>query len=321
MLVEPHLRLTFLFLVANDDGDGADSLVSEWHQEISWGLIWVIEKVMLEKGWFQWLGLLYFLLVVGEEWVEPVAGVELIVVFLFFVFFFPLGCGWESDCEWDWISFCCLDGFGDGFFLWYFPPSSSVNKSPLSLVPFQSNDMSMDSDCVPHPHFFFALLLMMFFSFVVAEVTVVAVEILFGCFSCVGVDICVFKVDFFLPPQVTWVHPSSSLLGWSPVSGLGLLLVGGMIIVVAAAVVVVVVGRDDVGLVVFWGQDQEKSPSCLQFQHWGLLLSMSTVMIWSSYLYGLKPLLYPNTWSQSSHRVPSHLQTSMLCLLPTHLGR
>ena len=57
---------------------------------------------------------------------------------------------------------------------------------------------------------------------------------------------------FFL--LVTWVHPSSSLLGWSPVSALELVDV-----VVAGAVVVVVVhGGDDAVLVVFCGQDREK---------------------------------------------------------------
>ena len=80
------------------------------------------------------------------------------------------------------------------------------------------------------------------------------------------------------PPRVTWVHPFSSLLGWSPVSGLGLWLVG----VVVAAAVVVVVGGGNVGLVVFWGQDLEKWPSCLQFQHCGLLPSTTTIMTWSS---------------------------------------
>ena len=65
--------------------------------------------------------------------------------------------------------------------------------------------------------------------------------------------------DFFFPLRVTWVYPSSSLLGWSPVSGLGL----GIVIVVAVIAVVlivvaVVVGGGDVRLVVFWGQDLEK---------------------------------------------------------------
>ena len=54
---------------------------------------------------------------------------------------------------------------------------------------------------------------------------------------------------FFL--RAIWVHPSSSL-EWSPVSVLGLPLVGGIITVVAFVIVVaVVVGSDDVGLVVF----------------------------------------------------------------------
>ena len=79
-----------------------------------------------------------------------------------------------------------------------------------------------------------------------------------------------FDGDFFFQPRVTWVHPSSPLLGSSPISIVGL--------VVAAAVVVVVVvdggdvgsgdvGAGDVGLLFFCGQDLEKCPSCLQNQH------------------------------------------------------
>ena len=67
----------------------------------------------------------------------------------------------------------------------------------------------------------------------------------------------VFLRGTFLPPRVTWVHPSS-LLGWSLVSGFGYSS-GGIIIVVAVAAVVVVVvvvdvdgnDVDDFGLVVF----------------------------------------------------------------------
>ena len=91
-----------------------------------------------------------------------------------------------------------------------------------------------------------------------------------------------FKGGFFFRPQVTWVHSSSPLLGWSPVSVLGL-----MVTVAVVVVVVVVSGGDvgggDVGLMVFCGQDLEKYPSCLQFQHRGLLPSTITVIIWLSY--------------------------------------
>ena len=65
----------------------------------------------------------------------------------------------------------------------------------------------------------------------------------------------IFAGDFFFF-LVTWVHSSSSLLGRSPVSALGLPLVGGImsvvaIVVVVVVVVVVVIDGDDVGSVVF----------------------------------------------------------------------
>ena len=100
--------------------------------------------------------------------------------------------------------------------------------------------------------------------------------------SVVASFICGFNGDFFFRPRVTWVHPSSPLLGWSPVSVLGL--------VVAAVIVVVVgggggggdIGGDDVGLLFFCGQDCEKCPSCLQNQHCGFLPSTITVITWLS---------------------------------------
>ena len=94
----------------------------------------------------------------------------------------------------------------------------------------------------------------------------------------------IFVGDFYFFRAI-WVHPSSSLLGWSPISILGLPPVGRIMTVVASVVVVAVVGGDDFGLVVFWGQDLEKWPNCLQFQHWGLLPSTTTIIIWSSYPY------------------------------------
>ena len=103
---------------------------------------------MLGKGgWVQWLGFGYFLLVVGEEWIGLFAGM------VFVLFFFSLGCGWEGDCDSDWVSFCCWDGFGDGF-LWYFFSPSSANDSSLSLLLFKLNDFSIVSCCV-FPFFFF----------------------------------------------------------------------------------------------------------------------------------------------------------------------
>ena len=82
-----------------------------------------------------------------------------------------------------------------------------------------------------------------------------AIVILVSSFSGVGVGVCFFKRDFFFLTRATWVHPSSSLLGWSPASGLGLSFV---IVVASVVVVVVAVGGDNVGLVVFGGQDPEK---------------------------------------------------------------
>ena len=91
--------------------------------------------------------------------------------------------------------------------------------------------------------------------------------------------------DFFFFP-ITWVHPSPSLSGWSPASGCGLSFIGGMIfaaiVVVVVVVAVVFVGGVTVVLVVFWGQDLEKCPSCLQNQHWGFLPSTTTIIVCSS---------------------------------------
>ena len=115
-----------------------------------------------------------------------------------------------------------------------------------------------------------------------------------------------FVGDFFLP-RITRVHPSSSwLLGWSPVSVLCVFIVAGVVagivafevgVVFVVVVVVTVVDADDaVGvvdaddaipvvlllLVVFWGQELEKSLSCLQCQHCGLLPSTTTIITLSS---------------------------------------
>ena len=71
-----------------------------------------------------------------------------------------------------------------------------------------------------------------------------------------------FWGDFFF---LTWVHPSSSLSGWSLTSEFGFSFVGGVtVVVVCVLVVVVVVGGVTVVMVVFWGQDLEKYPSCVQ---------------------------------------------------------
>ena len=85
-------------------------------------------------------------------------------------------------------------------------------------------------------------------------VTVVAVVVFW--FSVIVVGVCFFKgVLFFLPPFVTWVQPSSSLSGWSPVSSLGLPLVNGIVfgdseVAAAAAILVVVVVVVVVGVVI-----------------------------------------------------------------------
>ena len=50
-----------------------------------------------------------------------------------------------------------------------------------------------------------------------------------------------FEGDFFFRPRVTWVHPSSPLLGSFPISFVGLVLAAAIV------VVVVVVGGGDVG--------------------------------------------------------------------------
>ena len=108
----------------------------------------------------------------------------------------------------------------------------------------------------------------------------------FSGLTVVASFICSFSGDFFFRPLVTWVHPSLSLLGWSPVSVLGR-VVAAVVVVVVVVVVNGVGGGDvgggDVGLLVFCGQDREKCPSCLQNQHCGFLPSTITVITWLSY--------------------------------------
>ena len=108
-----------------------------------------------------------------------------------------------------------------------------------------------------------------------------------GFFSGVAVVasfICSFNEDFFFRPLVTWAHPSSYLLGWSPVSVLGrVVAVVVVVVVVVNGVVGGDVGGGDVGLLVFCGQNREKCASCLQNQHCGFLPSTITVITWLSY--------------------------------------
>ena len=143
----------------------------------------------------------------------------------------------------------------------FFPPSS-VNESPLSLLRFKFIEKSIVSASLFFSLFFFAVAaaadLAVEVEAVVAVVSVVAVVGFVICFSIgtivVVVDNFFVGVFFFFPPLTTWVQPSSSLSGCSPVSGFGLSLVTAVIFVVAAAaarVIVVVVVVGVVVLVVF----------------------------------------------------------------------
>ena len=58
------------------------------------------------------------------------------------------------------------------------------------------------------------------------------------------------EVFFFFPPLTTWVQPSSSLSGWSLVSGFGLSPDDTVVAAATAAIVVVVVVVVAVGVVV-----------------------------------------------------------------------
>ena len=114
--------------------------------------------------------------------------------------------------------------------------------------------------------------------------SILAVGVIFGLFETVAGSL--MGVFFFFPPFTTWVQPSS-LLGLSPVLSFEVSLGSATVAASAAAIVVVVfaIGGVVVGvvLVVFWGQDFEKCPSCLQIQHWGFLPSTTTVIALSSY--------------------------------------
>ena len=114
-----------------------------------------------------------------------------------------------------------------------------------------------------------------------------------------GGDFGALDGDFL--PNVTWVHPSSSLLlGWSPVSvgcASGMLIFGILFVVIDVDVTDEVVAVADtneavavggavdvvtVVLVVFCGQDVEKWPICLQCQYCGFRPSTTTIMAGSS---------------------------------------
>ena len=141
--------------------------------------------------------------------------------------------------------------FGVFFFNVFFSPSA--NESPLSLLRFKLTEISI---CSVFSSLFFIVVDDDDDGFVVTVVTVVAVvvELAVIWFS-VDAIADFFEGVFFFSLLVTWIHPSSSLSGWSPVSGLGLPLVDCTVFIVTAAaivvIVVVVVGGGVVILVVF----------------------------------------------------------------------
>ena len=199
-------------------------------------------------------------------------------------FFSPFSWGWEG--VWDCVGVSCVCPL-----ICFFSPSPAT-ESPLSLRLFKLIEQSMAS-------FSFSACFSLLFFFVdddddgdladdddddlaVAVVVVVAIVSMFAVEVFVGfvmVDSLV-GVFFFFPPLTTWVQ-TSSLSGLSPVLVLGVSFLftsvaavaaaAAIVVVVFVVVSVVVVVVAGVVLVVFWGQDFEKCPSCLQFQHWGFL--------------------------------------------------
>ena len=147
--------------------------------------------------------------------------------------------------------------------------------------------------------------------FVVAVVSVVAVviSIIVGWFS-----VCVFfEGDFFFFPFVTWVHPSSSLSGWSPESGFEISLISWMIF--ADIVVVVVVLLSSAVLLLFWwsfeGRTLKSAPVacnsnigvfCLQRPPSLFALRSLGFVGWP------ETPSYLTTWLRSSPRVLSHFR-------------
>ena len=118
--------------------------------------------------------------------------------------------------------------------------------------------------------FVFAVGTILVVGFVVSSDTVVVL-----------VDNLMGDVLFFLPPLcVTWVHPSS-LLGWSPVSALPVVLAAvatvsvTLVVVVVAAAVIAMDGVEDVFLQAGTG----KMPELLHVQHNGFLPPTTTIIV------------------------------------------
>ena len=151
----------------------------------------------------------------------------------------------------------------DDFLVCFLSPCSTC-ESPLSLLCFKLTEVSIFSSILfsslPFPLVGddFSLLVLCGFvgdddgGFSVAVVafsvdTLAAFLVGFALAAFVGASSVVFLGDFFF---FTWVHPSSSLSGWSLASNWGFSFVGGVLVVVVVVFVDVVVGEVTV-MVVF----------------------------------------------------------------------
>ena len=294
------------------DGGEVVFLVTEWDREICLGVVMgdsegdFGESGKSSVGVFldccgrgiNWAGLsgLVFSSPFGWDW-DGVWGCTLLSLMCFFVFSSPFCWGWDGVWGCTLLSLMCF----------FSPPSFC--ESPLSLRLFKLTATSMLSVWFVSLVFFglaaaddddgFAECTGCCFAVADdadSDWVFAAADGCCCCFSVVVVLVVTVVVVFALVgvfflffPLCTWVHPSSSLSGWSPVSALGLSLTTIAVVfivdVVAAAAVVAVVCN------IFWGQDLEKCPSYLQFQHWGFLPSTTTVITCVSYsiVWGMAP--------------------------------
>ena len=153
----------------------------------------------------------------------------------------------------------------DDFLVCFLSPCSTC-ESPLSLLRFKLTEISIFSSILFSSLFplvgdnDFSLLVVCGFiddddDFSVAVVavafsvdTLVAFLVDFAVAAFVGGSSVVFLGDFFF---FTWVHPSSSLSGWSLSSNWGFSFVGGVIVIVVVVFVVDVVIGEVTVMVVF----------------------------------------------------------------------
>ena len=193
-------------------------------------------------------------------------------------------CGWKYIFGYGWE--CAFSMAGKILYTVFLP--HAIFESLLSLLLFKLAEVSISSGCPTGVCVFLFLL----FWDVVAFLRWCCCYCWWGCWWFTWMCLCVKVLagDFFFPVFLIMmflkgssfssssylVHSSSFLSGWSPVFVSFIVIVSsiGLVIVVVVVVVVAVV-------VAFWGQKQEKQPSCLQNKHKGVLSSRSTIIDWS----------------------------------------